>query len=325
MRICFSTKQEGVEGAQEGQNNDADAARGILSNLLKRNLCENIVPVLIQLKDLMERKFSPFLRQLRHCLREILRDFKDDLKDILAGDAQLASEIAFDLEKEQDAPQGESPKKKMPKNPLATRRESLGKMMAPDAVTPGGTPPNTPAIQDTEHRRRSSMGLPKARRSTGSPGTPGSVRGAAALDSVSLPVVQSQDDPSQHTADSPRQTRTPGSVRCTGASPAPSSAVRQRQAAIARAAQADSANADVPPQSIDFGVADALSTTTRMTAPDPNNLEPIAEDEPMAEVEALCAKAAGTPTQKGGKIIVGKENEGQKKKRGKPAKTSVAQ
>jgi len=105
LRVCFSAKQA-VEEAGEDCNSTqtvsaveghaAEAARGALSSVLKRNMCENIVPTLIQLKDLMEQLRSPFLRQLGHCLREILHEFRDDLQDVLAGDEQLALEIAAD-------------------------------------------------------------------------------------------------------------------------------------------------------------------------------------------------------------------------------------
>jgi len=142
MRICFTTQRAGQDEDGEadgtGDKASAEAARGVLSSILKRNMCENIVPVLIQLKNLMEARHSPFLRQLRHCLREILRDFKDDLKTMLAGDAQLANEIAFDLQN----PDGEDPqrggnsptKESTEKLPLtnfgcASRRVSLACMM----------------------------------------------------------------------------------------------------------------------------------------------------------------------------------------------------
>jgi len=142
MRICFTTQRVGQDEDGEadgtGDKASAEAARGVLSSILKRNMCENIVPVLIQLKNLMEARHSPFLRQLRHCLREILRDFKDDLKTMLAGDAQLANEIAFDLQN----PDGAGPqcsehsaaKESTEKPPLtnfggASRRVSLANMM----------------------------------------------------------------------------------------------------------------------------------------------------------------------------------------------------
>eukprot|EP00419_Tripos_fusus_P031091 CAMPEP_0172781380 /NCGR_PEP_ID=MMETSP1074-20121228/203391_1 /TAXON_ID=2916 /ORGANISM="Ceratium fusus, Strain PA161109" /LENGTH=1661 /DNA_ID=CAMNT_0013618357 /DNA_START=42 /DNA_END=5028 /DNA_ORIENTATION=+ len=146
MRICFTTQRAGQDEDGEadgtGDKAGAEAARGVLSSILKRNMCENIVPVLIQLKNLMEARHSPFLRQLRHCLREILRDFKDDLKTMLAGDAQLANEIAFDLQNpnEEDAQCGDNSvaKESIEKLPLtnfggASRRVSLASMMK----TPG--------------------------------------------------------------------------------------------------------------------------------------------------------------------------------------------
>lgn len=105
MRVCFSAQkasQDDEGEADSGEKAGAEAAaRGVLGSILKRNLIENIVPVLVQLKNLAETKRSPFLRQVRRCLRELLRDFKDDLKAMLPGDQQLAKEIAFDLEEEE--------------------------------------------------------------------------------------------------------------------------------------------------------------------------------------------------------------------------------
>merc|ERR1719456_1444430 len=151
MRICFSTKQAdaATDGQQSGAQGAEEVTRGILSSLLKRNLCENIMPVLIQLKDLMERKFSPFLRQLRYCIREILRDFKDDLKEILAGDAQLASEIAYDLENEGKVAKDSTVVHKGPFAPVQGR-QSLGRMMHVEC-TPRSHGENTP-IMDSEAR-----------------------------------------------------------------------------------------------------------------------------------------------------------------------------
>ncbi|CAE8663930.1 unnamed protein product, partial [Polarella glacialis] len=141
MRICFTTQRAGQDEddtADGAEKASAEAARGVLSSILKRNMCENIVPVLVQLKNLMEAKHSPFLGQLRHCLREILRDFKDDLKVMLAGDAQLAREIEFDLQEHDGGRQPEGDHLKavdviLPAQPTkaggASRRISLSSMM----------------------------------------------------------------------------------------------------------------------------------------------------------------------------------------------------
>jgi len=105
MRICFSTNKSALEDDDvdvvPDDKNAADAARGVLSGMLKKNMVDNILPVLVQLKGVMETQHSPFLKTLRHCLREVLRDFKDDLQAMLSGDPQLASEIAYDLQQEE--------------------------------------------------------------------------------------------------------------------------------------------------------------------------------------------------------------------------------
>lgn len=174
MRICFSTQKGGgeeEEAADATEKANAEAARGVLSSILKRNMCENIVPVLVQMKNLMEAKHSPFLRQLRHCLREILRDFKDDLEAMLAGDQQLAREIAFDLQ-DQDGDHGESIAKtvgslSMAQMRGASRRMSLGTMMRTPArvATPAekaSFPEGSPCAPGS-----APSGLPKARKSVG--------------------------------------------------------------------------------------------------------------------------------------------------------------
>mmetsp|Transcript_77651 Transcript_77651/g.251444 ORF Transcript_77651/g.251444 Transcript_77651/m.251444 type:complete len:1503 (-) Transcript_77651:170-4678(-) len=212
MRICFTTQRAGqddedVEGGGGGDEKKgaADAARGVLSSILKRNMCDNIIPVLVQLKSLMEARHSPFLKTLRHCLREILRDFKDDLPAMLAGDPQLASEIAYDLQKEsagepdggasgaaalpvaasQDVAPGARP---LPHLGGASRRMSLGTMMRPPS-TPTQTPAAPTPLMDLEAPSTPCAGaeasqIPKPRRSSG--GGFGTGFGAAALPRQSL-------------------------------------------------------------------------------------------------------------------------------------------
>lgn len=165
MRICFTTQKAGQdEEAPEGDKASADAARGVLSSILKRNMCENIVPVIVQLKNFMESKRSPFLKHVRHCLREILRDFKDDLEVMLAGDVQLAREIAHDFQAGDATEEAnDAPVVPISKNAAlsgASRRVSLSSMMR----TPGG--PKTPWMGSTV--RKSLEGSPEC------PGTSGS-------------------------------------------------------------------------------------------------------------------------------------------------------
>mmetsp|Transcript_3073 Transcript_3073/g.8914 ORF Transcript_3073/g.8914 Transcript_3073/m.8914 type:complete len:1267 (-) Transcript_3073:202-4002(-) len=118
MRVCFSSKCD-EEGAV------AEAASGALSAVLKKVLCESILPVLLHLKTIMEERRSPFLGMLRQCLREALREFRDELTDMLAGNTLLAKELAFD-----DPEDEEGTKVKR-----GYTRQSLGSMIVPELST----------------------------------------------------------------------------------------------------------------------------------------------------------------------------------------------
>ena len=45
---------------------------------------------------------SPLLDDLMTYLRELMKDYKNEVKEILAADKQLATEIQFDLKKWED-------------------------------------------------------------------------------------------------------------------------------------------------------------------------------------------------------------------------------
>lgn len=71
----------------------------IISQVVKRNVIENIVPILIAVKHKLEEHKSPLMKHLLLYLKEIMKDYKNEIKEILAGDKQLAQEIEFDLRK----------------------------------------------------------------------------------------------------------------------------------------------------------------------------------------------------------------------------------
>ena len=81
-------------------------------------MIENIIPIVIALKHKLEELKSPLIDDLMHCLRELMKDYKNEVrkrqvifcyqiktpnrfqvKDMLAADKQLAAEIEFDLKK----------------------------------------------------------------------------------------------------------------------------------------------------------------------------------------------------------------------------------
>lgn len=86
--------------------------------VVKKNVIENIIPIVIALKHKLEESKSPLIDDLMNCLRELMKDYKNEVKDMLAADKQLASEIEFDLKK------WEEDQKKIEE----TRREQVGRL-----------------------------------------------------------------------------------------------------------------------------------------------------------------------------------------------------
>ena len=169
---------KGAAAAAAGDDDDDDAGAGgehgtqlahakarVVSSLAKRNVVEHFVPVLIELRTLLTQIKSPLVAHLMACARATLRDFKEELEDILVADRQLAAELAFDLKRgEEDSGAAE----KQPVQQVATRaqpsrgarRQAASQWQTPGAgvglaraspavgrslETPGGALPRTDA------------------------------------------------------------------------------------------------------------------------------------------------------------------------------------
>nr|XP_027801210.1 condensin-2 complex subunit D3 [Marmota flaviventris] len=76
-----------------------EAQKKLISQVQKRNFIENIIPIIISLKTLLEKKKIPALRELMNYLREVMQDYRDEIKDFFAVDKQLASELEYDMKK----------------------------------------------------------------------------------------------------------------------------------------------------------------------------------------------------------------------------------
>jgi len=132
MKVCFSgqaSAEEAIDAelaaSQAVSAAGVAVAQGALSAMLRKVVCESIVPVLVQLRRLMEEQRSPFLGRLGHCLCEILREFKDDLRELCGGDARLAQEVAFDLS-QKDGPKARSQRCPLSCTARATETADLG-------------------------------------------------------------------------------------------------------------------------------------------------------------------------------------------------------
>ncbi|KAF6082195.1 non-SMC condensin II complex subunit D3 [Phyllostomus discolor] len=109
-----------------------EAQKKLISQVQKRNFIENIIPIIISLKTMLEKKKIPALRELMNYLREVMQDYRDEINDFFAVDKQLASELEYDMKKysEQLAQEQE----------LA--RQAEGNRMAEGTA-------GTPGVQDT--------------------------------------------------------------------------------------------------------------------------------------------------------------------------------
>ncbi|XP_030849692.1 condensin-2 complex subunit D3 [Strongylocentrotus purpuratus] len=88
-----------VEEMQMAEAVMAQAKTKLISQVVKKNVIENIIPVIIALKHMLEAKHSPLLGDLMLYLKELMKEYRNEIKDILSADRQLASEIEFDLRK----------------------------------------------------------------------------------------------------------------------------------------------------------------------------------------------------------------------------------
>ena len=73
-------------------------ARGkLISELVKKNMMENVVPIFVQLKAKLEAQRSPLIGAMMNCLRELLKEYQQEIGLLLAGSPQVAKEIEYDL------------------------------------------------------------------------------------------------------------------------------------------------------------------------------------------------------------------------------------
>jgi hypothetical protein len=81
----------------ESEDKEVREKRLFDSALQKKTVVENLVPLLIQLNSLCEQKRSPISKHVRDCLKELVKDYRDEVVSILHSDSQLAHELLYDL------------------------------------------------------------------------------------------------------------------------------------------------------------------------------------------------------------------------------------
>ncbi|NXG74102.1 CNDD3 protein, partial [Baryphthengus martii] len=154
------------------------AQKKLISQVQKKNFVENIIPIITSLKALMEQKRIPALRDLMNYLREMMQDYRNEIKDFFAVDKQLAAELEYDIKKyeEQLAEEKESDQEQV-SAALAEQPPSLerpvpaggwtnnaqspgnGRQSSPPGSTPSSVPsefstPSADVLKQTFHYRR---------------------------------------------------------------------------------------------------------------------------------------------------------------------------
>ncbi|KAK3004021.1 hypothetical protein RJ639_019419 [Escallonia herrerae] len=88
------------EEVGDGGGSSAAAAKGrVITQVVKKGLIQNTIPIFIELKRLLESKNSPLTGSLMECLRILLKDYKNEIDDILVADKQLQKELMYDMQK----------------------------------------------------------------------------------------------------------------------------------------------------------------------------------------------------------------------------------
>ncbi|KAJ8560441.1 hypothetical protein K7X08_022301 [Anisodus acutangulus] len=103
IRISTSrgSTAESAEVEEEGADGGASsAAKGrAITQAVKKSLIQNTIPIFIELKCLLECKNSPLTGSLMECLRNLLKDYKNEIDDMLVADKQLQKELVYDMQK----------------------------------------------------------------------------------------------------------------------------------------------------------------------------------------------------------------------------------
>ncbi|KAL8481543.1 hypothetical protein ACS0TY_027883 [Phlomoides rotata] len=88
------------EDGGDGGGASASASKGrAITQAVRKGLIQNAIPIFIELKRLLETKNSPLMGPLMDCLRILLKDYKNEIDDILVADRQLQKELIYDIQK----------------------------------------------------------------------------------------------------------------------------------------------------------------------------------------------------------------------------------
>uniref|UniRef100_A0AAR2KRM9 Condensin-2 complex subunit D3 n=1 Tax=Pygocentrus nattereri TaxID=42514 RepID=A0AAR2KRM9_PYGNA len=96
------TAMSGPASGDEPSEDEMAAAKAVLqkklvSQVQKKNFVENVIPMVIALKNILEQHRSPVLKHLMAYLQVTMQDYRTEVKELFAADEQLAAEVEFNL------------------------------------------------------------------------------------------------------------------------------------------------------------------------------------------------------------------------------------
>ncbi|VDI33710.1 condensin-2 complex subunit D3, partial [Mytilus galloprovincialis] len=121
----------------------AVAKKTLITQVVKKNVIENIVPIVVSLKHMLEQQRSTVLKDLMMYLRELLKDYKNEVQEILSADRQLATEIEFDLRKFEE--QEEETERQRNASIVQGTSQPGSPQVSSKPTTPVGSKPGTPS------------------------------------------------------------------------------------------------------------------------------------------------------------------------------------
>ncbi|XP_069578567.1 condensin-2 complex subunit D3 [Brachyistius frenatus] len=111
------------------------AQKKVVSQVQKKAFIQNTVPLIISLKNLLEQKRSPVLRDLMTYLQVTMQHYRTEVKQFFSGDEQLAAEVEFALA-------------------TAEKEREMQEQMDNCSLTDGQTPAAQGSVQSSPTRQR---------------------------------------------------------------------------------------------------------------------------------------------------------------------------
>ncbi|XP_016136259.1 condensin-2 complex subunit D3-like [Sinocyclocheilus grahami] len=196
------TAMSGPAAGEEPQEDEMAMAKAVLqvaqkklvSQVQKRNFVENVIPIIISLKNMLEEQHSPVLKHLMAYLQVTMQDYRSEVKELFAADEQLTAEVEYNLkwfEKEKQQQEQQQMENQLANFTFSPQRNAThvgGQTGFASPLNPHGTkgPAQTPKSADAL-RRRTYAGMVTPVRTHSSPTVFSTGRGKQVGRAISTP------------------------------------------------------------------------------------------------------------------------------------------